>query len=272
MTTRRARDTDRITTCDLLDAAYAEGQIDGVEHRERTAAAVRARTLGDLQRLVADLQHRPRPAPTPTPGPPARRRRSGGVVALVVVVAMSLAAVLIGITSQSDRRAVRAAPASSSDDTPSRVVGPVDLHSEAGWQRLVADLRSAQGSALAYRVVLYPRYAVLELPVDGEPARSRSHSYRGGLGASTGASSHDPDHPAVDLAAIDPRPLLALLAGVDRSVGVRDADTRYLVLEDEGDGEGPVASIHASNEFHESGRVAARPDGTVVGVWPYEPQ
>jgi hypothetical protein len=30
--------------------------LDGAEHRERTAAALRSRTLGELHGLVADLQ------------------------------------------------------------------------------------------------------------------------------------------------------------------------------------------------------------------------
>ena len=264
---KRARDADRTATCDALDAAYAEGQLDGTEHRERTAAAIRARTLGDLHLLTEDLQAPARPG-APPPAQRSPRRRPGLVVALLVV-GMSLAVVLIGVSRQSEPRSGPAGQAAAPDDVPARVVGPVDMHTEEGWRRLVDDLRESQGSALVHRVLLYPGYAVLELPVPGEPARSRNYTYRGGLGSPNTASSHDPQEPPVDLAAIDPRPLLALLAGVDRSVGVRDANTRYLSLED--DGEGPVAAIHASNEFNESGYLSARPDGSVVGVWPYEP-
>ncbi|MFC5060592.1 DUF1707 SHOCT-like domain-containing protein [Actinomycetospora atypica] len=268
---KRARDADRTATCDVLDAAFAEGQLDGVEHRERTAAAIRARTVGELHDLVEDLQAAPRPGPPP-PMPPERvhRRRPGRLLALLVV-GVSLAVVVVGLSWQSERGAVRAGPSADPDDVPARVVGPVNLHSEEGWRRLVGDLQDSQGSALVHRVLLYPGYAVLELPVPGEPARSRSYTYRGGLGSSNSASSHDPQEPPVDLAAIDPRPLLALLAGVDRSVNVRDVTTRYLSLEDDGDGDGPVAAIHASNEFNESGYLSARPDGSIVGVWPYEP-
>ncbi|MCP2292212.1 protein of unknown function (DUF1707) [Nocardia amikacinitolerans] len=52
----RARDIDRVHACGVLDAAYAEGQLGGEEYRERTAEAAKAKTLGELARLTADLQ------------------------------------------------------------------------------------------------------------------------------------------------------------------------------------------------------------------------
>ncbi len=52
----RARDLDRSEVCGLLDAAYADGQLDAEEHRSRTAAATPAKTLGELREFVDDLQ------------------------------------------------------------------------------------------------------------------------------------------------------------------------------------------------------------------------
>ena len=68
MTATRARDTDRTATCALLDTAFAEGQIDGSEHRQRTAAAMRARSVAELSALVADLQRGRRADPPPGSG------------------------------------------------------------------------------------------------------------------------------------------------------------------------------------------------------------
>lgn len=65
---KRARDADRSRIADILDAAYAEGQIDGIEHRERVSQAIRAKTLAELDKQVADLQFEP----TPPSSPPAR--------------------------------------------------------------------------------------------------------------------------------------------------------------------------------------------------------
>ncbi|WP_433800203.1 DUF1707 SHOCT-like domain-containing protein [Actinomycetospora sp. CA-084318] len=271
MTATRARDTDRTATCDLLDTAFAEGQIDGSEHRERTAAAMRARSIAELSALVADLQRARRADPPPgpaAPAPPSRRWSwADAVVAFVVVLAVLGALTLVG--SAFVRRSADGPTTSGAAAPGARVVTPVDLHSEAGWRRMVDDLVAARGSAQVYDLVLNPGYAVLELPVPGEPARAHRVSYRGGVG-SPDATSHDPDEPAVDLAGIDPRPLLALLAGVDRSVGVRDADSRYLALEGDADS-GATVRMYASNAYSESGYVAARADGTVVAVYPHEP-
>ncbi|MBC7301668.1 MAG: DUF1707 domain-containing protein [Nocardia sp.] len=52
----RARDIDRAQASTVLDAAYGEGQLDAQDYHDRVAAAGRARTLGELTRLTADLQ------------------------------------------------------------------------------------------------------------------------------------------------------------------------------------------------------------------------
>ncbi|GFG53444.1 hypothetical protein CQY20_12115 [Mycolicibacterium agri] len=52
----RARDADRTAVCQLLDSAFAEGQLSVEEHRQRVSAAVNATTLQELHALVEDLQ------------------------------------------------------------------------------------------------------------------------------------------------------------------------------------------------------------------------
>ena len=55
-TRTRARDLDRSDTCAVLDTALSDGQITVDEHANRTAAAMTATTLGQLDLLVRDLQ------------------------------------------------------------------------------------------------------------------------------------------------------------------------------------------------------------------------
>lgn len=87
---KRARDADREQVMGLLDGALADGQLDGFEHRERVARALRSGTLGELGATVADLQvatptfllppvqpptpPAPAVAPPPRPAPPAAPR------------------------------------------------------------------------------------------------------------------------------------------------------------------------------------------------------
>ncbi|MGH3490274.1 MAG: DUF1707 and DUF4190 domain-containing protein [Actinopolymorphaceae bacterium] len=57
----RASHADRERTADVLKAAYAEGRLDDTEHRRRLDLVLRARTYGELQRLVGDLPAGPLP-------------------------------------------------------------------------------------------------------------------------------------------------------------------------------------------------------------------
>ena len=51
----RASDADRNVVHGILTEAFADGRLDREEYDERTAATLRARTLGELPPLVADL-------------------------------------------------------------------------------------------------------------------------------------------------------------------------------------------------------------------------
>lgn len=91
--TLRASDLDRSAVVDILQSACADGRISLPEHSERTDKALRAKTVGELGALIADLGRAPRgmvptapnqaPAPADLPSYPTSRaimsevRRSG---------------------------------------------------------------------------------------------------------------------------------------------------------------------------------------------------
>jgi hypothetical protein len=54
----RASDADRDRVAEVLREAYAEGRIDAEEHTERVDLAYKAKTLGELAPLLADLPAR----------------------------------------------------------------------------------------------------------------------------------------------------------------------------------------------------------------------
>lgn len=73
MSRTRATDADRDSTLDHLEAAYASGQLASEEREDRVARALRARTVDQLNDLLADLQGAgitPRSAPTVRPEQP----------------------------------------------------------------------------------------------------------------------------------------------------------------------------------------------------------
>jgi Flp pilus assembly protein TadB len=84
----RASDADRDAVADRLHQAAVEGRLEPDELEERLHRALRARTYGELRRLVADLPS----------SRPARRATTGLTVAKltfrVVLALVALAAVL----------------------------------------------------------------------------------------------------------------------------------------------------------------------------------
>jgi hypothetical protein len=84
--TLRASDADREAITTRLHEAAVEGRLEPEELEERLHLALRARTYGDLRRLVADL-----PA---QPAPWERRRRSRGVVPLAFMITLRVAVAL----------------------------------------------------------------------------------------------------------------------------------------------------------------------------------
>jgi uncharacterized protein DUF1707 len=87
--TLRASDADRDTVAERLRAAAVEGRLEPDEFEERLHLALRARTYGDLRRLVADL-----------PGRSAqwdRARRPVPVTALAVAIRVAAVLVMIAV-------------------------------------------------------------------------------------------------------------------------------------------------------------------------------
>jgi Domain of unknown function (DUF1707) len=94
----RASDADRDAVTERLREAAGEGRLEPDELEERVDRALRARTYGELARLVADL-----PGPPNTPWrTPARRTRTlarsallGAGLLAAVTVAVAVVAVVV---------------------------------------------------------------------------------------------------------------------------------------------------------------------------------
>ena len=103
----RAGNADRERVVAQLNSAFAEGRLDVGELDERVAAAYRAKTLGELRPLTADLPEGRSPAPRqaaqPAPATPAQeiehaapRAAVVGALGLFLVNVLIWAAVSIG--------------------------------------------------------------------------------------------------------------------------------------------------------------------------------
>jgi uncharacterized protein DUF1707 len=92
----RASDADRDAVTERLREAAGEGRLEPDELEERVDGALRARTYGELARLVADL---PRPPNTPWRRPGGRTRPVAGSAlvgtGLLATVIVALAVVVV---------------------------------------------------------------------------------------------------------------------------------------------------------------------------------
>lgn len=86
-----ASDAERERIVGQLRAAHGEGRLDYAELEERTAAAYRARTHGDLAALTADLPPAPvERAPAPSPAKAATIALTASWSAWAVAVAINV--------------------------------------------------------------------------------------------------------------------------------------------------------------------------------------
>jgi hypothetical protein len=67
----RASDADREAVAERVRVACVDGRIDSEELEQRLAATYGARTVAELDRIVADISPPPPPAPPPGPYAPA---------------------------------------------------------------------------------------------------------------------------------------------------------------------------------------------------------
>lgn len=127
----RATDLDRTKIASLIDRAYAEGQLNSLEHDERVSAAMTAATRGDLLELIKDLQvERPEfsaPEKKANPLIPSQNPATGLIVVIVAVVTLVVVAAVVMLVGRSGSDspapapatpAVSETPAGASEDQP----------------------------------------------------------------------------------------------------------------------------------------------------------
>ncbi|MGP5147418.1 DUF1707 domain-containing protein [Corynebacterium variabile] len=130
----RATDLDRTKIASLIDRAYAEGQLNSLEHDERVSAAMTAATRGDLLELIKDLQvERPEfsapesPEKKANPLIPSQNPATGLIVVIFAVVTLVVVAAVVMLVGRSGSDspdpapatpAVSETPAGASEDQP----------------------------------------------------------------------------------------------------------------------------------------------------------
>ncbi|QSR28897.1 Hypothetical protein CFH99_0105 [Nocardioides aromaticivorans] len=144
------------------------------------------------------------------------------------------------------------------------VTAPDEPQTVEGYAAMLDDLREETGGTQAFRAVLYPGYAVVDVPY-ADDERSLSYYWDGGLDdPSKGTSTETP----FDLSALEPTDFAGMCEAVRRTV--EDPETCYLILERPDEPDGGWISAYTSNEFGQSSYIVFDLDGTEVSRYPAE--
>jgi hypothetical protein len=189
----------------------------------------------------------------------------GGIIAAIVLVAVivPIAGAVIAFVSARNSFPDFGDIGPTDDQTylPGQAPGKdgVNVHTVEGFNDMVDALRDETGNTYTFTTVIYPRYAVLDVPT-GTNDRYQSFYWNGEdleLQDFKGTSSDD----QFDLSLVDPNRMIEMLNTVrDR---MDEPSSWYVVISDF-PGMDTQISAYASNEFGESTYIVESLDGTVV--------
>lgn len=276
----RARDIDRAQTCGLLDAGYSEGQLEKAEYDARTAAAMKAKTLGELDALVSDLQipaHLAETAVREATVPPGKRRGPAiaAAVAAVVVVTGLVAVVTRGDDPGPQPDAVREvaaagqpapAPAPIPGEPEAIVVDPIDTTTAEGIEEFLRQFQEKFGDGIVDDLYLAQRYAAFNRMLPEQAHRVQHWDYYRGFDPSGSPSSRSTDA-TVDLAGIRIDKLEDLIRDAPAAVGLPGGRIDYIIVRPDPVTDEPEILIYVEDTSLRSGHLYATFDGVVTGTF-----
>jgi hypothetical protein len=181
------------------------------------------------------------------------------LVAVIVPIAGAVIAFVSARNSLPDFGSV--GPTDETTYAPGQTPGKdgVNVHTVDGYQDLVDAVRDETHATYVYEAVLYPRYAVVEVPT-GTNNRYQDFYWNGEdlqlqdfKGTTEGSQ--------VDLAVLDPEMMIDMLETVRGRV---DDATSWYAVYDDSFRQGAAISAYASNDFGETSYIVKGLDGTLI--------
>lgn len=274
----------------MLDEAHSEGQLSMVEHQQRITAAMAATTLGDLDKLVADLQLRTTYRPVPPAGAGSTRTRV--LIAAAVVAGLGITGWLLtrgdepgGPATPADHPMVESPTAESpvtgapsvataappDDIAPTVLTVPRYLDTVAGMTGVLDEIAKRFGSTMGFELALTPERAHLSLPDPADERRRLLYTFRGGWDQPQVRPRSDSDQ-LTDLAAFDVPAAVAAWRAAPQTLGIAAddvADTYFdvdhVAAADGGDGALEVL-IRVSARSGPNGYIFLDPAGNVLRI------
>jgi hypothetical protein len=128
------------------------------------------------------------------------------------------------------------------------------------------------GTPRAVELVLYPDYAVVDVPVAGGRGRQAGWLYRKDSGWTTfgGVRAVFPGSSTIETRTLGVAALVRNIARARTTLKVEGPSQTYVIVRYiHGVDDVPSVDIHVANGFNESGYLATRLDGTVERAYPY---
>jgi uncharacterized protein DUF1707 len=189
----------------------------------------------------------------------------GGIIALIIVISVivPIAGAVIAFVSARDSFPDFGSIGPSDDTTyaPGQAPGKdgVNLHTVDGFHDLVDAIKDESNATFVYNAVLYPRYAVVEVPTGTN--NRYEYFYWNGEDLDLEDMKGTTDSAQVDLSLVDPQKLVDCLTTVrDRM----DTPTSWYAVVDDSFDSGAQVTCYASNEFSESTYIIETLDGTIT--------
>ncbi len=272
MAQHRARTADRDAAVEIINNAYAEGQLTDTERSTRVTKALKARTLLQLERVTLDLQQPPPQPELPTapPRPPSLReqfRRNAAdernqwrhVPRWQKILIGALAAVCIGGLG---------AFAVFGDDDDRPGVGQVDQQLKLTAKGIGAFIDAYKEQFDTTRVVsatLATESVALKVPTKDGKARHEDWRYRDGTFEKVADARRNADEQGpIDLADVDLAQLESNIAKARATLNVEKPDAILVWVERYHRGQEPSVRIQVGNTFQELGMLTTNLAGTTV--------
>lgn len=210
----RARDSDRVDACALLDNARATGELTEVEHARRTALAMTARTFADLDALIGDLQIPRNLANAPLIRTERRNRAQRWIMAGAAVTVAALIGAFFGWVTETDTE---------------RAGGP-NLTTGQGIGGYLAVYQDEYGAAPVDEVSFYPEHVRVVRPVAGDGKTAEDLYYRDSRFKVSTTSPRSSGKESFPLTGIDLPKIAAILAGAPQTLNIPDGKISHISL------------------------------------------
>lgn len=278
----RARDTDRDRALEVLESAYADGQLGDADRDLRVSRARAAETLDELASLTRDLRVTAARDVSPvsassTPDRPAARRPAPSgralaalVIAVVALLGLGVASTLLATFSSSVDQSSQAPSPSPIESVDVQTDGAGFAMTPGQVRKLLTSYERRFGTLDSYSVVLNSERAIVQVPVKGPRPRYARWLYDGAwrrLATTTAVLS-----PAqvFDLGALDVRQLFGNVAKAERALNVEGGSLTHVVVH-RWDDDVATVNLYVANMFNESGYLATTLSGDrVVRRFPYQ--